>query len=78
MTILRKVRDIAGVTWNGYDKYEIKQRLCLTWTSLDENMVKIVERREKYLQELASATNCNDQEKALQQNWTREASNCQF
>ena len=76
--ILRKVRDIAGVTWDGQDDGEIKHRLQLTWKQIDEHMVTIVKKREEHLQELARSTNCSDHEKALKQIRTREASKRQF
>ena len=68
------MRDIAGVTWDGQDEGEIKNRLRLTWKSLDEHMAKIVEKRENYLQELARSTDCTDQEKVLEQIRNRKAS----
>ena len=76
--ILKKVSNIAGVTWNGRDENEIKTRLRTTWKSLDELMAKIVEKRKQFLQELVSASDVTDHEKALKQIWTQEATNRQI
>ena len=76
--ILQKVQDIAKVTWEGQDEGEVKHRLRLTWKILDEHMAKIVKKREDYLHELACSTDFTDQEKALKQIRTREASKRQF
>ena len=76
--ILRKVSNIAGVTWNGRDATKIRIRICNTWKSLDKQMATIAEKQEKFLQELASASNITDHEKSLKQIRTREATNRQF
>ena len=73
--ILRKVSNIAGVTWNGQDVTEIRTRIHNIWKSLDEQMATIAEKWEKFLQELESASNITDHEKALKQIRTQEATN---
>mgnify|MGYP000636071397 CR=1 FL=1 len=76
--IMRKVRELAGVTWDGQDEFKIKRRLRLTWKSLDEHQRTVTAKREKFIQELANKTNCSDQEKAIQLIKSREASKRQF
>ena len=77
-SIMRKVQELAGVTWDGQDEFEIKRRLRLTWKSLDEHQRNVTAKREKFLQQLANDTNCSDQEKAIKLIKSREASKRQF
>ena len=75
---MNKVRDIAGVTWDSQDEYQIKQRLRTTWKQLDEYQKMVVEKRAKFLQDLANESGLPDQEKAIRQIRSREASKRQF
>lgn len=76
--IMRKVREVAGVTWDSCDEYQIKQRLRTTWKQLDKYQKTMVEKRDKYMQELANATGAPDREKAIRLIRSREATARQF
>ena len=43
-TVMKKMRELAAVTWDGYDEQEIKSRIHRTWRCLDEHQKKVVEK----------------------------------
>ena len=77
-SVLSKVKELAAVTWEGTDEKEIRRRLRDTWGSIDEHKKKMVDRRNKFLQELANNSGVADQEKAVKAIKSREASKRQF
>ena len=76
--VLDKVRELAGVTWDGDDAADINRKLRDTWRKLDEEREKIGKKREKHLRELAEQTGSGDTEKALKIIKSREATKRQF
>ena len=76
--IMKKVRQIAGVTWVSSDEYQIKQKLREVWRQLDQCHKTMVEKREKFLQDLADDSGFKDRENAIKQMRAREASKRQF